>query len=93
MANKGSSDLDLAERRNEAEFVSSSPYSPSPPSGLLGRLIRGRPSKPPLVIDARKASDWEASPVQIQHSLRLDPEQLPKEFAGPKGRFIIVYCH
>jgi hypothetical protein len=55
--------------------------------------VRWQTAEPPLVIDARKASDWEASPVQIQHSLRLDPEQLPKEFAGPKGRFIMVYCH
>jgi len=55
--------------------------------------VRWQTAEPPLVIDARKASDWEASPVQIQHSFRLDPEQLPMEFAGPKGRFIMVYCH
>jgi hypothetical protein len=55
--------------------------------------VRWQTAEPPLVIDARKASDWEASPVQIQHSLRLDPVQLPKEFAQPKGRFIMVYCH
>ena len=47
----------------------------------------------PLVIDARTAADWEASPIQIQHSFRVDPNHLPKEFAGPKGRFIMVYCH
>jgi hypothetical protein len=55
--------------------------------------IRWQTAELPLVIDARKAADWEASPIQIQHSLRLDVDKLPKEFAGPKGPFILVYCH
>jgi capsular polysaccharide transport system permease protein len=52
MANDRSSDLDVAERRGEAEFASAAPFSPVAPSGLLGRLIRTRPAKPPYVIDA-----------------------------------------
>lgn len=52
MANDRRSDFDVAERRDEAELISSSPYSPSTPAGLLGRLIRSRSFKPPVVIDA-----------------------------------------
>ena len=55
--------------------------------------IRWQTGEPPLVLDARLPADWKANPLQIQHALRLDPEQLPREFGGPKGRFILVYCH
>jgi capsular polysaccharide transport system permease protein len=51
MANDRSSDLDLAERRDEAEFAPSSRFSSPAPSGLLARLMRTRPAKPPIVVD------------------------------------------
>jgi hypothetical protein len=55
--------------------------------------VRWQTGAPLAVVDSRRPDDWAASAVQIQHAHRLDPERLPAEFTGPKGRAILVYCH
>jgi capsular polysaccharide transport system permease protein len=70
MEKDGSSDIDLAERRDQAEFVSASPFWPVTSSGLLARLTGTRSAKPPLVIDA-PADEGVSGPVPWRPSAYL----------------------
>jgi rhodanese-related sulfurtransferase len=46
-----------------------------------------------MVIDVRKASDWDSSELKIKDAVREDPEQVETWMGKyPKERALVFYC-
>jgi hypothetical protein len=46
-----------------------------------------------MIVDVRKAGDWEKSHVKIKGAVREDPTQIESWFSKyPKDRTLVFYC-